>query len=203
MYFERSQAGWVQTLAHMGWGNFFINFICLYIYLSIYLSILLNSYISFYLSIYFQLGCKFTFKFKFKQLKTEDLIFYIWIELSRQFLFISIQYTFVPVYNHNAFNLSWFQTGSVWVTTLPPALNTLSLFVLEAGIARYFLASLASNGRESSWTNLFYSEWSTGCRDLRWTHKPFVLDCLVSNCFLHTLHLLKSLVSQMFSFSNL
>ena len=103
----------------------------------------------------------------------EDLIFYIWIELSRQFLFISIQYTFVPVYNHNAFNLSWFQTGSVWVTTLPPALNTLSLFVLEAGIARYFLASLASNGRESSWTNLFYSEWSTGCRDLHELHEKF------------------------------
>ena len=38
------------------------------------------------------------------------------------------------------------------VTTRPPALNTLSLLVLDAGIAKYFLANLASNGRHSACT---------------------------------------------------
>ena len=37
------------------------------------------------------------------------------------------------------------------VTTLPPALKTRSLLVLDAGIAKYFLANFASNGRYSEW----------------------------------------------------
>ena len=37
------------------------------------------------------------------------------------------------------------------VTTLPPALKTWSLLVLDAGMAKYFLANFESNGRHSAW----------------------------------------------------